>query len=152
MPNVTDDSTPLSSHPNIMKATPASRPLMRAQSGVSVMSSAFLATPSLIRFAAVRGTNCASVVQLTRTAVASCRPHTRRGGPCLSVRDCVSTRSGGRRYLERSACVCACSFQNHVGDTECMHEVVRDGVNCHQINVHPGAQTRLDTTYIGIHT
>lgn len=37
---------------------------MRAQSGVNVMSSLFLETPSLIRFAAVRGTKGASVVQL----------------------------------------------------------------------------------------
>lgn len=37
---------------------------MSAQSGVSVMSSLFLATPSLIRLAAVNGTKCASVVQL----------------------------------------------------------------------------------------
>lgn len=37
---------------------------MSAQSGVSVMLSLFLATPSLIKLAAVRGTKCASVVQL----------------------------------------------------------------------------------------
>ncbi len=52
------------SYPKIMNATPASKPLIRAQSGVSVMSSLFLETPSLIRFAAVKGTKGASMVQL----------------------------------------------------------------------------------------
>lgn len=47
-----------------MKATPARRPPISAQSGVRVMSSLFLATPSLMRLAAVRGTKYASVVQL----------------------------------------------------------------------------------------
>lgn len=51
-----------------MKATPASKPPMRAQSGVSAISSLFFATPSMIRFAAVRGTKCESVVQLVRAA------------------------------------------------------------------------------------
>lgn len=51
-------------HPKIMKATPARRPPIRAQSGESVMLSLFFATPSLMRLAAVKGTKCASVVQL----------------------------------------------------------------------------------------
>lgn len=43
---------------------PASSPLMSAQSGERVMSSLFFATPRRIRLAAVKGTKCASVVQL----------------------------------------------------------------------------------------
>lgn len=43
---------------------PPSRPKIRAQSGERVMLSLFLATPSLMRLAAVKGTNDASVVQL----------------------------------------------------------------------------------------
>ena len=62
------------SHPNIMKATPASRPQMSAQSGVSVILSLFLATPSLIKLAAVRGTKCASVVQLIHVAKRAVNP------------------------------------------------------------------------------
>jgi len=51
-------------YPRTITAMPPSRPKIRAQSGERVMLSLFLATPSLMRLAAVKGTNDASVVQL----------------------------------------------------------------------------------------
>lgn len=105
-----------------MKATPASRPLIRAQSGVSVMSPAFLATPSLIRFAAVRGTKCASVVQLVRIVHHRARS-VQDGEIAISICVCfLGTHSREQKCLERLACV-ACGSKKNMDDTEQLNHI-----------------------------